>query len=33
MTTEAILFPELDDRKRGLMPEGFRYQELRHLRL
>ena len=27
MTIEATLFSELDDKQRGLMPEGFRYQE------
>lgn len=27
MTTEGTLFPELADKQRGLMPEGFRYQE------
>ena len=27
MTIEATLFSELDHKQRGLMPEGFRYQE------
>jgi alkylated DNA repair dioxygenase AlkB len=27
MTTERALFPELADRQRSLMPEGFRYEE------
>ena len=27
MTTERALFPELVDKQRGLMPEGFRYEE------
>jgi hypothetical protein len=27
MTSERALFPELVDKQRGLMPEGFRYEE------
>ena len=27
MTTEKLLFPELADNQRRLMPEGFRYEE------
>jgi alkylated DNA repair dioxygenase AlkB len=27
MTAEGILFPEFADKQRGLVPEGFRYQE------
>ena len=27
MTPERALFPELRDNQRGLMPEGFRYEE------
>jgi hypothetical protein len=27
MTPEKTLFPELVDNRRGLMPEGFRYEE------
>jgi alkylated DNA repair dioxygenase AlkB len=27
VTTERALFPELDNKQRGLMPEGFRYEE------
>src|SRR5258708_39586506 len=27
MTTEKLLFPELSDNQRRLMPEGFRYEE------
>ncbi len=27
MTPERTLFPELVDNRRGLMPEGFRYEE------
>ena len=27
MTTERTLFPELSDKQRGLLPDGFRYEE------
>jgi hypothetical protein len=27
MTSERALFPELVDKPRGLLPEGFRYEE------